>query len=186
MRAQRGAGGAWEAARVRYQEELLRSRNTLCSNPAHGCASLFLAAHVRLVSLMPQRAAAICRHPGCGALVRDGSGRCEKHPHKWTAWGDNSKRTVRGAAYAHARRSLFARTPLCVSCQSRGRDTLATIRDHVIPLEWGGADDDSNVQALCVACHDEKSKHEREVGAARARESERKALLGLDGTRGRR
>lgn len=70
------------------------------------------------------------------------------------------------------RADLFARQPLCEECLRQGRTTLATQRDHRISLEEGGADDSgpgSNEQALCQACHDAKSKLERERGQRRAR-----------------
>lgn len=59
------------------------------------------------------------------------------------------------------RERLFSRQPLCEECQANGRVTLATIRDHKIPLAEGGADDESNEQALCEPCHDAKSLAER-------------------------
>ena len=33
--------------------------------------------------------------------------------------------------------------------------------DHIIPLWKGGADEDANRQAVCVACHRQKSDQER-------------------------
>lgn len=44
---------------------------------------------------------------------------------------------------------------------------MATQRDHIVALEEGGTDDDSNVQGLCKACHDVKSKAESQRGRAR-------------------
>ena len=66
------------------------------------------------------------------------------------------------------RAELFTREPLCAVCQRLGRVTLATQRDHIVPLAEGGADDDSNVQGLCHDCHDAKSKAERQRGVQRA------------------
>jgi 5-methylcytosine-specific restriction protein A len=67
------------------------------------------------------------------------------------------------------RASLFTRAPLCAECKRLGRVTLATQRDHIVPLEEGGADDESNEQGLCLECHDIKSKAERVRGQHRAR-----------------
>jgi len=47
--------------------------------------------------------------------------------------------------------------PLCEACQRHGRVTLATERDHRVPLAEGGTDDDDNIQALCADCHREKT-----------------------------
>lgn len=49
------------------------------------------------------------------------------------------------------------REPLCVECKKLGLVTLATQRDHVIPLAEGGLDDDTNEQGLCEPCHEAKS-----------------------------
>lgn len=66
------------------------------------------------------------------------------------------------------RADLFSRNPLCVECHQHGRVTLATQRDHIIPLAEGGADTDDNVQGLCDDCHHAKSKAESARGVRRA------------------
>lgn len=66
-----------------------------------------------------------------------------------------------------ARERLFSRDPLCAECKRQDRVTLATQRDHIVPLCEGGADDDANVQGLCDACHEAKTL--REAARARAR-----------------
>lgn len=67
------------------------------------------------------------------------------------------------------RAELFASNPLCAECLRNGRVTPATQRDHVRPLAEGGTDDHGNVQGLCDACHDAKSKAEAERGRKRVR-----------------
>lgn len=67
------------------------------------------------------------------------------------------------------RDTLFKDHPLCVVCQQAGRVTLATIRDHIIPLTEGGRDDTSNEQAICQACHDAKTLDESQRGNTRYR-----------------
>jgi 5-methylcytosine-specific restriction protein A len=67
---------------------------------------------------------------------------------------------VTGRKLQTMRTRLFESNPLCVECERQGRVTLATQRDHIKPLAEGGADDDSNVQGLCTACHSIKSKQE--------------------------
>lgn len=44
-----------------------------------------------------------------------------------------------------------------MECKKLGRISLATQRDHVIPLAEGGLDDDTNEQGLCESCHEAKS-----------------------------
>ncbi len=116
---------------------------------------------------MPQAASRPCTHPGCGALVSDGSGRCARH--RRPAWSKPAGATKRvtGRKLQRKRSELFARSPLCSMCSERGRVTLATVRDHKTPLAEGGADDDSNVQGLCDACHEEKTLAEALRGRAR-------------------
>jgi len=86
------------------------------------------------------------------------------------AWAKpaGSKRAIVGRALQRARAALFDRQPLCEVCLKEGRTALATIRDHRIPLAWGGKDDVSNEQAICVPCHDEKSKGEAAAGRKRS------------------
>jgi len=66
------------------------------------------------------------------------------------------------------RARLFSRSPLCVHCQANGRIAVATIRDHVIPLAEGGTDDETNEQALCEPCSDEKTRAESARGVRRS------------------
>jgi 5-methylcytosine-specific restriction enzyme A len=109
---------------------------------------------------MPIAAPKPCGHPGCGALVRDGSGRCEKHPRK--AWVRKPQAAVRtrGRKLQALRAELFRRNPLCVACEAKGITRLATERDHIKPLAEGGTDTEDNVQGLCKPCHEGKSLQE--------------------------
>lgn len=117
---------------------------------------------------MPVAAPRPCSHPGCGVLVRDGSGRCPKHPKPAWAKKATAAKRVTGRRLQRLRAELFLRAPLCVECERRGLVTLAVERDHIVPLEEGGRDDESNVQGLCAECHGAKSKAERERGIRRA------------------
>lgn len=118
-------------------------------------------------SQMPITAPRPCNHPGCGVLVRDGSGRCAKHPAPVWAKSATATKRVTGRKLQAMRASLFERCPLCVECEKVGRITAATQRDHIIPLGEGGADDDDNTQALCEACHEAKSAVEAMRGRSR-------------------
>lgn len=117
---------------------------------------------------MPVAAPRPCTHPGCGVLVRDGSGRCAKHPKpQWSKPATATKR-ITGRKLQAMRAELFASNPLCAECKQQGRVTLATQRDHIKPLAEGGTDTDDNVQGLCGPCHDAKSKTEAARGVRRA------------------
>jgi 5-methylcytosine-specific restriction protein A len=49
------------------------------------------------------------------------------------------------------------------TCQHCGRITTDLEIDHKVQLSEGGTEDDSNVNALCVICHLEKSIAERKL-----------------------
>lgn len=49
---------------------------------------------------------------------------------------------------------------LCVACDAAGRTRPADEVDHIKPLEDGGNNHQSNLQALCRECHREKTNRE--------------------------
>lgn len=118
---------------------------------------------------MPISAPKPCGHAGCGKLVRDGSGRCDKH--QSTAWVKKPMATKRttGRKLQAMRAALFQAQPLCVMCEAQGRVTLATQRDHIVPLAEGGQDTADNTQGLCEPCHEGKSLAERLRAQKRSR-----------------
>ena len=75
---------------------------------------------------------------------------------------DNNKyrgsTTERGYGWDWQKRRLayLMDHPVCVRC-----GYPAKVVDHVIPKAVGGADDESNFQALCLSCHNAKSAKER-------------------------
>ena len=51
--------------------------------------------------------------------------------------------------------------PVCEECLRRGLVTEATVVDHIVPINEGGAPlDMSNLQSLCAKCHNIKSGRE--------------------------
>jgi len=62
------------------------------------------------------------------------------------------------ARWARVRLAVFRRDGYrCRECGLAGRLEC----DHVIPLQRGGSDDIGNMQALCRACHIEKTRREQ-------------------------
>lgn len=118
---------------------------------------------------MPQAAPRPCTQPGCGALVHDGSGRCDAHQRKSWAPRYRHVKRIRGSKLKRLRDELLHRKPLCEECERNGRVSASTVRDHIVPLAEGGTEDESNIQALCDPCHDAKSKRERIEAARRER-----------------
>lgn len=116
---------------------------------------------------MPIAAPRPCRHPGCGQLVRDGSGYCASHqadrkagtfsdPHR----GNRHDRGY-GTAWVKARDRILTRDAgLCQPCLRAGRVTMARQVDHIVPKSAGGTEDDSNLQAICAPCHKAKTQAE--------------------------
>ena len=68
---------------------------------------------------------------------------------------------------------------LCQPCKRAGRITVATECDHIVPKAKGGTDDHDNLQAICTACH--KDKTAREAAEAQGRPHRAKVVTGLDG-----
>lgn len=136
---------------------------------------------------MPFAAPRPCTHPGCSALVRDGSGRCEKHKRVERQRLDERRGTAheRGytSAWQRARAAFLQKHPLCVQCAEVPRVNAATVVDHVIPhrlkeaLDSGDAVriaaakalfwDRQNWQPLCKPHHDRKTATEDSAFARR-------------------
>lgn len=93
-----------------------------------------------------------------------GKSRCENHKPK--AWRNNNadKRKYKGRNLQQERERLFRDQPLCADCKKRGRVSVATIRDHIVPLAEGGEDTPENTQGLCDECHNVKTKEEAAKG----------------------
>jgi 5-methylcytosine-specific restriction protein A len=121
---------------------------------------------------MPNQAARPCRHPGCSALVRDGSGYCNAHQsdRRTNRFGDDRRASASergyGTAWVKLRNRIMQRDcGLCQPCLKAGRVTPARQVDHIISKAAGGTDAEDNLQAICITCH--KSKTGREASRAR-------------------
>lgn len=103
----------------------------------------------------------------CGVLVRDGTGRCDKHKLLGTGrFGDPTRgsRHKRGYdwAWVKKREAILRRdNGLCQPCLEAHRVTSGNDVDHKVPKAEGGSDDDSNLQTICDDCH--KTKRAREA-----------------------
>ena len=70
---------------------------------------------------------------------------------------------IRGRARVERNRRFLAAHPWCEHC----REQRATEADHRVALHLGGADDESNLQALCHGCHVTKTSAEHAARAGR-------------------
>lgn len=128
-----------------------------------------------------------CTYPGCRALVRDGSGRCDAHRNVERKRIDAERGSAheRGytSAWQRARAAYLKAHPLCVVCKEQGRVEAAEVVDHIVPprlkdaLDSGDAMrierakklfwDSNNWQALSKRCHDRKTALEDSTFARR-------------------
>ena len=116
---------------------------------------------------MPRSAPTPCRQPGCGAVLAT-PGYCDAHrsaSHRDYARARRGFDTERGfyqsAAWRAVRAAFLTQHPLCTRCDARGRVVVAVVADHVIPLKDGGAWFGwTNLQGLCVSCHNRKTAYE--------------------------
>lgn len=71
-----------------------------------------------------------------------------------------SHQRLRGRGLQKRNASFLRAHPLCRACEATGRVTAAAEVDHIIPLHLGGPDHESNLQGLCVPCHESKTAGE--------------------------
>lgn len=72
-----------------------------------------------------------------------------------------------GAEWERLRARILERDDgLCQPCLRAGRPTPGNQVDHVVPKSQGGTDDPANLQAICDACHREKTARESRGGGS--------------------
>lgn len=65
------------------------------------------------------------------------------------------------ANWRRLRASFLRLHPLCRACAGQERTVAATVVDHVVPIKDGGGRlDPSNLQPLCISCHNRKTAAE--------------------------
>jgi len=107
---------------------------------------------------MPRKAKKQCSYPGCPELVERGTQYCERHQAKAYSDYDNYVRTdeekarYRGS-WERIRAAYLLKHPYCEVCFSQGVMKSAQMVHHVKPLSQGGSHAESNLQAICYACH---------------------------------
>ena len=116
---------------------------------------------------MPNAAPRPCRHPGCGQLVRDGSGYCATHQgdRKLGKFADDRRGSRQergyGAEWEGTRKRILRRDKgLCQVCLKAGKFRPARQVDHIVPKFEGGTEDDDNLQSICLDCHKVKTAAE--------------------------
>ena len=80
----------------------------------------------------------------------------------WDHRGKSADKRGYGREHRRLREQLLREEPLCRMCKAKGRITVATIADHIIPIAKGGAVHSiENLQAVCVSCHTDKSNADK-------------------------
>ena len=133
------------------------------SNPQGG----FLVPGIEVKS-MPMKPKRPCRYSGCPKLTDHKSGYCEdhrkmmeRHYEKFTRGYDHHKRY--DEQWRSIRNRYISRHPLCELCQSHGKYKAAQLVHHILPLADGGTHDESNLQSLCISCHEKIHKRSRRI-----------------------
>ncbi len=108
---------------------------------------------------MPRIPKRPCRYPGCPNLCDSGVYCREHSAFSADRLRGNAAERGYGSRWRVARGRFLRKHPLCAECLRQGRLSPATVVDHIIPhrgdmkLFW----DESNWQALCKDCHDQKT-----------------------------
>ncbi len=108
---------------------------------------------------MPYKPRPGCKYPLCTNKAEKGSSYCRDHKKIMTK--QRLSPSTRGYDYKWRkfREEYLKRNPFCIECIKKGKLTQAKVVDHMIPhkgderLFW----DESNMQALCIRCHNRKT-----------------------------
>jgi 5-methylcytosine-specific restriction protein A len=74
---------------------------------------------------------------------------------------DPEQAFYQSAAWRAVRAAFLCEHPLCCRCDGNGWVVAATVVDHITPIKDGGARFNwSNLQPLCVSCHNRKTAFE--------------------------
>ncbi|MGM8931400.1 HNH endonuclease [Salinicola halophyticus] len=116
---------------------------------------------------MPSSPPRPCRAPLCAGKTTSRYGYCEEHSHLDTGWTHRRKgKAGRGGRPWRRRRDRILERDkgLCQSCLRAGRVTPATEVDHIVNVQAGGTDADTNLEAICSPCHKSKTALEAQAG----------------------
>lgn len=119
-----------------------------------------------------------CLEQGCPQLAEAGHSRCRPHRlerdrPRWRHHVVRRRQAVGDGAAARLRRLIRSDGGgPCARCRHVFEASDLEV-DHIVPLIDGGTDYDDNVQALCIACHKQKTKAEARQRARGPRPGQR-------------
>ena len=105
---------------------------------------------------MPHKFKRPCAYPGCPRLT-DGQ-YCEEHKRlvakNYNMYQrDRDYRKRYNGSWRKIRQRYVKLHPLCERCLKEGRITPVEEVHHIIPLNRGGTNEESNLMSLCRSCH---------------------------------
>lgn len=107
---------------------------------------------------MPTKPKKPCKYPGCPNLT-DGT-YCEQHRklmarnyEKYQRAPDTRKKY--GHEWRRIRNRYVAKHPLCERCLKKGRITPVEEVHHILPVNRGGTNEESNLMSVCKRCHNQ-------------------------------
>ena len=108
-------------------------------------------------NIMPRKPLKPCKYPGCPKLCEkdyceDHAGLMDKAYNKYTRHPDHNKRY--GKEWRKIRNRYASAHPLCEMCLKEGRCTPVAIVHHIVPIDRGGTNDESNLMSLCFSHHE--------------------------------
>ncbi|MBG9633138.1 HNH endonuclease [Bacillus thuringiensis] len=119
---------------------------------------------------MPNKPMKPCTSPMCTALTRDKY--CSKHQDKVQDSARHYDKYIRNKSsrsfynsrlWKDMRELMFRRDHgLCVQCRSKDIIQIGDVVDHIIPIrvDWSKRLEPTNLQTLCHACHNKKTKED--------------------------
>jgi len=119
---------------------------------------------------VPSKPMKPCTSPMCAALTRDKY--CSKHQDKVQDSARHYDKYIRNKSsrafynsrlWKDMRELMFRRDHgLCVQCRSKDIIKIGDVVDHIIPIrvDWLRRLDPANLQTLCHACHNKKTKED--------------------------
>jgi 5-methylcytosine-specific restriction protein A len=105
---------------------------------------------------MPHKPLKPCKYPGCPNLT-DGT-YCEKHKAEAAKEYNTYERAPNhnkkyGREWKRIRDKYVKKHPLCERCLKEGRITPVEEVHHILPVNRGGTNAESNLMSVCRSCH---------------------------------
>ena len=105
---------------------------------------------------MPRMPLSPCAWPGCPNL--SAGQYCDEHAKRARRTVESfsrppGNRARYGRAWRRAREAYARAHPFCERCFEQGRMTPLDEVHHIVPVEEGGGDEESNLMSVCRSCH---------------------------------